>query len=311
MKKAREKRYPLFERSWASCILFGLALVMLVLIVLAQVYPLLWMINTSLRTDIEVFINMFGPPNALHFENYSSVWDLIGVDVFIEGHGYVRYNIGRLLGNSVLIAVLMPIKGTVSSVITAYIIAKYKFKGSGILVGINIFVMILPIVGSLPSQLKIYNVLGMYDNFVMQALLGASPFGFGLLVYIGMFKGVPDAYLEAARIDGAGHFRTFVQIALPPVLPTVAVFYLLAVLGSWNDYQTPLMWLPSYANLAYGMFQFQYDTAKYASTLPQIMAGFVIVSVPSVIFYFCNQKLITSKMMVGGLKGEKNIRSGL
>lgn len=303
MKKAREKRYPLFERSWASCILFGLALVMLVLIVLAQVYPLLWMINTSLRTDIEVFINMFGPPNALHFENYSSVWDLIGVDVFIEGYGYVRYNIGRLLGNSVLIAVLMPIKGTVSSVITAYIIAKYKFKGSGILVGINIFVMILPIVGSLPSQLKIYNVLGMYDNFVMQALLGASPFGFGLLVYIGMFKGVPDAYLEAARIDGAGHFRTFVQIALPPVLPTVAVFYLLAVLGSWNDYQTPLMWLPSYANLAYGMFQFQYDTAKYASTLPQIMAGFVIVSVPSVIFYFCNQKLITSKMMVGGLKG--------
>lgn len=303
MKKAREKRYPLFERSWASCILFGLALVMLVLIVFAQVYPLLWMINTSLRTDIEVFINMFGPPNALHFENYSSVWDLIGVDVFIEGYGYVRYNIGRLLGNSVLIAVLMPIKGTVSSVITAYIIAKYKFKGSGILVGINIFVMILPIVGSLPSQLKIYNVLGMYDNFVMQALLGASPFGFGLLVYIGMFKGVPDAYLEAARIDGAGHFRTFVQIALPPVLPTVAVFYLLAVLGSWNDYQTPLMWLPSYANLAYGMFQFQYDTAKYASTLPQIMAGFVIVSVPSVIFYFCNQKLITSKMMVGGLKG--------
>lgn len=303
MKKEREKRYPLFERSWASCILFGIALVMLVLIVLAQVYPLLWMINTSFRTDIEVFINMFGPPNALHFENYSSVWDLIGVDVFIEGYGYVRYNIGRLLGNSVLIAVLMPIKGTVSSVITAYIIAKYKFKGSGILVGINIFVMILPIVGSLPSQLKIYNVLGMYDNFVMQALLGASPFGFGLLVYIGMFKGVPDAYLEAARIDGAGHFRTFLQIALPPVFPTVAVFYLLGVLGSWNDYQTPLMWLPSYANLAYGMFQFQYDTAKYAATLPQVMAGFVIVSVPSVIFYFCNQKLITSKMMVGGLKG--------
>lgn len=303
MKKAKEKRYPLFERSWASCILFGIALVMLVLIVLAQIYPLLWMINTSLRLDTEVFLSMFGPPNALHFENYSSVWDLIGVDVFMAGYGYVRYNIGRLLGNSVLIAVLMPIKGTVSSVITAYIIAKYKFKGSGILVGINIFVMVLPIVGSLPSQLKIYNVLGMYDNFVMQALLGASPFGFNLLVYIGMFKGVPDAYLEAARIDGAGHFRTFVQIALPPILPTVAVFYLLGVLGSWNDYQTPLMWLPSYANLAYGMFQFQYDTAKYAATLPQIMAGFIIVSVPSVIFYFCNQKLITSKMMVGGLKG--------
>lgn len=302
-KKIREKKYPLFERSWSVCIFFGVALLFLVVIVAAQIYPLLWMINTSLRTDIELYLNMFAAPSALHFENYSAVWDLIGVDVFIEGFGYVRYTIYNLLGNSVLIAVLLPIKGTLAGVITAYIIAKYKFKGSGILVGINIFVMILPIVGSLPSQLKVYHFLGMYDNFAMQAFLGASPFGFGLLIYIGMFKGVPNDYLEAARIDGAGHFRTFLQIALPPVLPTVAVFYLLGVLGSWNDYQTPLLWLPSYPNLAYGMFQFQYDTAKYASTLPQVMAGFVIVSVPSVIFYFCNQKLITSKMMVGGLKG--------
>lgn len=302
-KKIREKRVRLFERSVIGNLFFGVALAALVVIVFAQVYPLLWMINTSFRTDIEVYLNMFGAPAALHFENYSSVWSLIGVDVFMEGYGFVRFNIANLLGNSVLLAIFLPVKGTVSSVITAYIIAKYKFKGSNILVWINIFVMILPIVGSLPSQLKIYNLLGMYDNFVMQTLLGASPFGFGLLIYIGMFRNVPNDYLEAARIDGAGHLRTFLQIALPPVFPTVAVFYLLAVLGSWSDYQTPLLWLPSYPNLAYGMFQFQYDTAKYAATLPQIMAGFVIVSIPSIIFYFSNQKLITSKMMVGGLKG--------
>ena len=114
---------------------------------------------------------------------------------------------------------------------------------------------------------------------------------------------IDDSVIEAARVDGAGHFRTFVQIVLPSVLPTIAVFYLLGVLGMWNDYMTPLLWLPTYPNLALGMFQFQYDSAKYAATLPVILCGFVIVSVPSVIFYFCNQKLITSKMMVGGLKG--------
>ena len=297
------RKVRIFSRNTpVTTIVFAVALLFLAIICVVQIYPLFWMIITSFKDDIDVFLNIFGMPEKWHPENYLSIFQMLRMEIFTSS-GIRRYNFAAMFGNSVLLAVVMPIKGIVSGVLTAYIIAKYKFKGSSILVSINLFVMILPIVGALPSQLKVYHALGMYDNIVMMALLGASPFGFNLLIYINAFKSVPDEFLEAARIDGAGHFYTFIRISLPSVLPTVAVFYLLGVLGSWNDYQTPLIWLPSHPNLALGMFQYQYDAAKYAATLPQVLAGFVIVSIPSVIFYMCNQKLITSKMMVGGLKG--------
>jgi multiple sugar transport system permease protein len=297
------RKVKIFSRSTLfGNILFATALLCLFAVCLIQLYPLVWMVFSSFKDDIDVFLDIFGLPVKWHFGNYPDIFTRLNMEVFTP-NGIRTYNFAQMFLNSALLAVVMPLKGIVSAVITAYIISKYKFKGSGLLVSVNICVMILPIVGALPSQLKVYNMLGMYDNLLLMALLDASPFGFGLLIYINAFKSVPNEFLEAARIDGAGHFRTFVKISLPVVLPTVAVFYLLGVLGSWNNYQLPLIWLPSYPNLALGMFQFQYDASKFAATLPQVLAGFVIVSVPSVIFYVFNQKLIASKMMIGGLKG--------
>ena len=91
---------------------------------------------------------------------------------------------------------------------------------------------------------------------------------------------------------------------LPMILPTDMVIFVLSFLGSWNDYQTFMIWLPSTPNLAYGLYMFQGISRKlYKASTVEIMAGFSLVIIPTVILYVSSQKLILSKFTVGGLKG--------
>ncbi|HAS56207.1 MAG TPA: hypothetical protein DCR94_02960, partial [Firmicutes bacterium] len=84
--------------------------------------------------------------------------------------------------------------------------------------------------------------------------------------------------------------------------------FLLSFLGAWNDYASFKIWLPSYSNLAYGLYEFQDNVLNLAGggnagTVPMVMAGFTIVVIPTILVYFLSQKLIMSKFTVGGLKG--------
>jgi len=87
-------------------------------------------------------------------------------------------------------------------------------------------------------------------------------------------------------------------------LPTDMVIFVLSFLGAWNDYQTFMIWLPDTPNLAYGLYMFQGISRKlYKASTVEIMAGFSLVIIPTVILYVSSQKLILSKFTVGGLKG--------
>lgn len=87
------------------------------------------------------------------------------------------------------------------------------------------------------------------------------------------------------------------------MLPTGAVLFVLGFLGSWNDYMTFLTWLPSYPNLAVGLYLFQYESAIYMVGTPTVLAGFTVAAIPTSLLYLCSRKLIMSKFTVGGLKG--------
>lgn len=305
MKKNAEgrRRNRIFQRSASNNIVFGVVMFVLVVICLVQLYLVLWMIMSSLKDDVDFFLDIFGLPSVFHFENYSSIFSLLRVEIFVAGRGYVTYNIWDMFLNSVLIALLTPINTIVMNILVAYVLSKIDFKAKGFLLGLNFIVMIIPIIGNLSSQLVINNMIGRYDNLFMMSIMGGQPFGMAVLMYMAAFKAIPNDYMDAASIDGAGYFQTFLKIMLPPVLPMALVFYMLAVMASWADYQTPLVWLPSYPNLAIGMYRFQFDVAKYGATMPQVLAGFVLMSIPSVLFFLANQSLITKNLMIGGLKG--------
>ncbi len=301
--KSAQKNQLFEKKSATNNIVWTIACICIFIVCFVQVFAVFWMLYTSLKSDLDLFISVFALPKKFHWENYESILYLLRMEVYITGRGYVQFGLWDMLKNSVMMSVFMPMMGSIVTVCTAYILSKFRFPGRDVLIALNIFVMIFPIVGNLASALKINTMIGRYDNLALMCLLGHHPFGFNLLIYLNMFNGIDNTYMEAAKIDGAGNFTIFLKIMTPMILPTVVVFYILAVLGTWNDYNTPLVWLPSYPNLALGMYDFQYNSSKYAATLPQVLAGFVLMSIPSVLFFSMNQKLITSKMMVGGLKG--------
>lgn len=265
-------------------------------------FPFVWMVLTSFKGLLDYSNNFIGLPKKWHFENYTDIFSILKIQAVKNGELY-EFNVFDMLINSFKIAIFRPFFSMIGMILCSYVVAKYDFKGKGILLSINIFVMVIPIVGSLANTLTIYRQLGIYNNLWAYIILPGSPFGFDFLLMLGVFKGISPAYSEAATIDGAGHLTVFLRICLPLALPTIFTLYILGFIGAWNDYSSSLIYLPSVPNLSYGLYLFQYDASKYGATLPEILAAFVTCSMPSVILFCCSQKVITKSLMIGGLKG--------
>ena len=123
-----------------------------------------------------------------------------------------------------------------------------------------------------------------------------------MLIY-GAIKAVSGSYVDAAKIDGAGHFTIMLKICLPMVFPLMFCLFMIHFTGVWNDYSTILVYLPSTPNLAYGLHLFR-STASSGKgiTEPQQLAAYVLVAIPSAIFWCFGQRFVLDNYTVGGLK---------
>lgn len=268
---------------------------------LSLLLPFAWMMMTSFKGRLDYADSFLGLPARWRFENYTSIFEILKVEVIRGGQLY-EYNVFNMLGNSLILATFGSFFGLLSVVLCSYCVAKYDFKLRKLLFNINIFVMVIPIVGSLANTLTVYRQLGIYNNFLLYIILPGGPFGFNFLLLYGAFKAIPNSYSEAVFIDGGGHLTVFLKIIIPIMMPTLCALYILAFIGSWNNYSASLIYLPSVPTLAYGLYLFQYDSAKYGASLPEVLAGFAICSIPSVVLFCSFQKVITKSLTVGGLK---------
>lgn len=187
----------------------------------------------------------------------------------------------------------------------AYVIAKYKFPGRNLIYNLGIIIMIVPIVGNLPSAMVVRTkIIPTYDNMLLTILTGPCTCFSGLyfMLLYGAFKEMPWDYAEQVFVDGGNHFTAFIRMYFPMILPTSMVMFILIFLGAWNDYSTFMLWLPSSPNLAYGLYMLKANSKVSLST-PALMAGFTLIVIPTVAIYIASQKLILSKFTVGGLKG--------
>ena len=274
----------------------------LLLFCVSLLVPFFWMVFTSFKNPIDYVLNVFGLPEQFEFENYASVFKLLKIRVVIEG-GLVEYNISNMLFYSLIIAVVSGFMNVFVPTITAYIVSKYNFGFKNVIYNTAIIVMIIPIVGNLPSQLRVTQALGIYNNLIPYLVFSAGPFGFNFILMYGAFKSISWTYAEAAFIDGAGHFTVMWKIMFPMIMPTFSTLFILGFIGHWNDYMIPITFLPSYPNLAYGMYNFQLEAARLGAAMPEILAGFVIVSIPTCVMYFTLQKFGLKNVRMGGLKG--------
>lgn len=267
---------------------------------ISMLYVLLFGFVNSLKdaTDYE-WNNPFAFPGSefgWKLSNYTKVFK--DFNVFTVGGKQVY--LPAMFLNSVLYAGLMSLFCMATQVITAYAVAKYDFKGKGLIYGVAIVVMLLPIIGSLASEVQIANLFGFRNNLIGVCIMKCKYPGIYFLVFYATFKSLPWTFAEAAQIDGAGHFRTFIQIMLPLIRSTLFAVFILLFIEHWNDYYTPMIFLPEKPTMSYGLFIFQTDNK--AST-PIQLAACILACVPILIVFAAFKDKIMSNVTMGGIKG--------
>lgn len=221
----------------------------------------------------------------------------------IEGVGKVIYDFWDMTLNSVLYAIGGAFVNTFVQCITAYMCARYAYKLSGVIYGAVIVSMILPVVGSLPSEIRMAQMLGLYDKIWGVWIMKANFLGLYFLVFHEMFKAMPMAYSEAATIDGANDWQILWKIGFPLAKNTFLTVLLINAVALWNDYQISMVYLPNHPTLAECMHYLRTCSQDYFNYLPVKLAGPFILMMPVLILFLCFQKRLMGNLTIGGVKG--------
>lgn len=266
--------------------------ILFVLYVFTLIFAMLWAVSASLKTQVEFNQNINGLPKEWKFSNYATAFTAVqanGKNMFVMFWNSIWYSCG-----GALLTVL-------TSSITSYVVAKYKFPGRGLIYGVAIVTMMIPIVGSYPSQYRVYDTLGIMDSpFIL--ITAMAGFGFEFIVLFSFFKTLSWTYAEAGFIDGASHLKVFFRIMLPQALPVIGSLFIVAVVNRWNDYMFPTLFMQSYPTLSSGLYIFQLEMTR-GINYPVLFAGLIISVIPVIILFVCFQKTMMESMSVGGIKG--------
>ena len=259
-----------------------------------------WSVITSFKDTFDYIMNPFGWPQEWKWSNYSLLFDTIRV----QAQATRRWvYMDEMFLNSIVYSLGCTIVATMTPCIVAYLTAKYKFRLNKIIHTIVIVAMILPIVGSLPSELQIVKTLGLYDHMWGMFILKANFLGMYFLVFYAVFKSLSWEYAEAAFVDGAGHLTVMVRIMIPLVKSTIFAVAIMVFIGFWNDYQTPMLYIPSSPTVAYGLFQFSSLGEEGASSVSIVMAGSILVMIPMLVLFVIFKDKFIGNLTVGGIKG--------
>lgn len=300
----KSKNEKVKERKHKPAPFTVISAVILIVLCLSLIIPFIWGLITAFKTPLEYVGDKLGFPVDWTFANFAEAFKNFTVKV-PSGNGSVTYNIWGMLLWSVIYAVGGAIIQAAACALVAYAVARFnKFKISKVLYVIVIVTMILPIVGSMPSELRILRALGIYNTVFGMLILKANFLGAYFLMFHAFFSNIPKDYYEAAAIDGAGHFTILFKLVYPMVKTLFWTVVLLYFLGNWNDYNITLIYAPSYPTLAYGLYSFNMSNNPEIADTPHKMAGAMMLFIP-IFLFFCifSKKLIGENLSEGGVKG--------
>ncbi len=267
-------------------------------------YILVWALLSTFKSYIMDFSeNVSGLPRRWVLENYEAVLQNMFEIVTINGQQY-KLTFGNLLANTLLYTVGSAFVSTFIPCITAYAVARFshKFKWLGIFTYIVLITMIIPIVGSTPSEIQIATNLGLYDSIWGMFILKGNFLGMYYLIFLGAFNSMPKGFEEAAKIDGASNGAVFAKIYMPLAFTTFSTIMLIKGISFWNDYQTPMLYLPTQKTLAQFFFGFINSDNTMISYTPMKLVGAMILIVPILLLFVFLNKKIMGNLSLGGLK---------
>ncbi|GMX66810.1 carbohydrate ABC transporter permease [Paenibacillus elgii] len=251
--------------------------------------PFLWMLSTSLKEQGAIF-NM--PPEWIpeHFEwsNYKVV--LMEAD-FLQG-----------FRNTLILVIPPTLLGLFTSSLAAYAFARMKFPARNVLFILLLATMMIPGVVTMIPSFILYKSIGWVDSWLPLMIPGM--FGAAAAVFFmrQFFLTIPSELEDAAKMDGLGPFRIFLQIMLPLCKPALLTQGILGFLGGYNDFLGPLIYInsPEKFTLQLVLASFQ---GFYNAQWTYIMAGSVLALIPTVLLFFFAQRYFVEGISMTGMKG--------
>lgn len=276
---------------------------------------LLWAFITSLKTNADYVNNPFGLPKAGTniLANYIAIFQKFHVkgtaSYFSNGrlitHKY-DVNFFGMLVNSLIYAGVGSVIQAVVPAVVAYTLCKYDFKFSKFIYGVALITYIIPIVGNYPSVVVVMQNLGLYDSFIGNFIQKFNFAGMYFFIYYAFFEGLSNSYIEAAELDGASQFQILTRIVLPQAKNIIFTVIVIIFVQLWNDYQTPLLYLPSHPTIAYGV---HYITTQSSNTdsinlrdTTVRLASCMSLAVPTLLMFIFLKEKLMSNLSMGGLK---------
>lgn len=281
MRNGEVKMLKTLRKEWVSHLF-------LVIMAFIALYPFMYMIITSFKTNGQFYSNFFGITFPLHFENYAMAWQ----------------SMGDYILNSVFIGVVSVALIVATSSLAGYSFARLRFRGKGFLYMAVVALLMIPgLLTLIPLflQMRAFGLLNTYTGIIIVFAAGGQ--AFTIFVFRQSFASLPEELFEAARIDGCSEGRVFLQIVLPlskPIVGTMAIWNLLTV---WNEYMLPLVLLgdPEKFPISVGILQFQSQFVSQTQYGP-MFAGYTIASLPLLILFLFTMRMFMKGLTSGAIK---------
>lgn len=255
---------------------------------IAMIFPFIWMILGSFKTNAEIRSNPLGfLPDAPTLDNYTQLFG--------------RLDFATYFTNSVVVAVSVTLGNIIFSSMVGYALAKLEFKGKKILFVLVLGTLMVPGVVTFVPLFVLTSNLGLvnsYPGLILPFLI--TPLGVFLMRQF--ISGLPDDIIEAARIDGASEWRIFARVIMPLCGPAVATLTILTFLGSWNNFLWPLVVATSEEKYTLPVALALYSVGQNAAQYGLMMAGAVVVVIPVLLVFIVLQRYFVQGIALTGIK---------
>ncbi len=257
-----------------------------------SIIPFWMMIANATRTSVDIQASFSLIPSHYLMENYEKL-------MYQANQNVPLY---RYMVNSCIIAVFSTIVTIYFSTLTAYGVTVYKFKGSNIVWGFIMAIMMIPAqVSSIGFYKMVYN-WGLSNSYIPLIIPAIAAPATVFFMRQFMIASLPLEIIDAARIDGSHEFITFNTIAMPLLKPAVATQCIFAFIGSWNNFYTPSMILSKQDRYTLPMFIQLLRGERFRSDYGIIYVGLVITVIPIFVVYAILSKYIIAGVALGGVK---------
>lgn len=261
----------------------------MVFIIIISVFPFVWVFISSFKTQFQIMSNPLALPETWTLTAYVRALTATPIAIFYR--------------NSIILATVSTILTLIIVGMSAYVVAKYTFRGQGLILLMFSSCLLIPSISLSYPVFRMIKAVGLYDSLLGLILVNVA-FGLPVTFFImrSYFLTIPKELSESAAIDGAGFARTFISVIVPMAKPAFAAAGTFQFMWVWNEFYFSML-LTSSDECRTLPLSLNYFMAQFSADYPAMFAAVIMVVTPTILVYSLMQKQVINGLTAGAVKG--------